>query len=196
MRARAERKGDRWILNGEKAWVTNVEVGSVFLAFAVTDPSKGKRGISAFLLEPGFPGFRFGKIEDKMGLRASKTGSVLLTDCEVPAANLLGEEGAGLTIPLASLESGRIGIAAQAIGIAQAALWESLRYAQGRSAFGRPIAEFGATQAKLAEMSTAIDAARLLTWRAAAGRDAGAPGGPMASSMAKLQATEMAQSVT
>src|SRR5262245_42028358 len=154
MRARAERKGDRWILNGEKAWVTNVEVGSVFLAFAVTDPSKGKKGISAFIAEPGFPGFRFGKIEDKMGLRASKTGSVLLEDCEIPASNLLGNEGAGLSIPLASLECGRIGIASQAIGIARSALEESVTYSRSRVAFGSPIADMGATQSKLADMAT------------------------------------------
>jgi len=196
IKTRAERRGDRWILNGEKAWVTNAQVGSVYLVFAVSDPSKGKKGISAFLVEPGFPGFRFGKLEDKMGLRASKTGSVLFEDCEVPAENLLGEEGAGLSIPLGTLEAGRIGIAAQAVGIAQAALEEGLLYAKSRQAFGRPLTEFGAIQAKLADMATAVEAARLMTWRAAAGHDAGAPGGPVASSMAKLFATEAAQTVT
>ena len=196
LKTRAERKGNRWILNGEKSWVTNVQIGSVFLIFAVTDSSRGKKGISAFIAEPQFPGFRFGKLEDKMGLRASKTGSVLLQDCEIPAENLLGEEGAGLSIPLASLEAGRIGIAAQAIGLAQAALEEALAYSQSRVAFGSSLAEFGATRSKLADMATSIDAARLLTWRAAANRDAGCGDGPRESSMAKLFATEMAQGVT
>lgn len=196
LQTRAEKRGDRWILNGEKAWVTNTQIGSVFLVFATADRSLGKKGISAFIVEPGFPGFRFGKIEDKMGLRASKTGSILLEDCEVPAENLLGEEGAGLSVPLASLESGRIGIAAQAIGIAQAALEASLSYATSRTAFGRPLAEFGETQMKLANMATGVEAARLLAWRAAANRDASVGDGPRESSMAKLFATEVAQAVT
>src|SRR4029079_419532 len=103
IRTRAERRGDVWLLTGEKAWVTNVVVGKGFIVFAVTDPSLGKRGISAFIVEPHFPGFRFGKIEEKMGLRASKTGSIVFEQCEVPAENLLGQQGAGLLIPLASL---------------------------------------------------------------------------------------------
>src|SRR5206468_10229837 len=139
-------------------------------------------GISAFLVEPSFPGFRFGKVEEKMGLRASKTGSVVLSDCEVPAENLLGEEGAGLTVPLASLESGRIGIGAQAVGIAQAALEEAVAYARQRRAFGQPIAEFGAIQEKLAGMATLVEAARLMVLRAAAGRDAGVGDGRRESS--------------
>ena len=193
---RATRKGDRWVLSGEKAWVTNAVVGEVFVVFAVTDPSLGKKGISAFIVEPSFPGFRFGKVEDKMGLRSSKTGSIVFEDCEVPAENMLGVEGAGLGIPLASLESGRIGIGAQAVGIAQAALEEGLKYARERRAFGRAIAEFGAIQEKLAEMATLVDAARLLVLKAAWGRDTGAPDGRMASSMAKLFATEAANRVT
>src|SRR5437867_146510 len=195
IRTRAERKGDRWILSGEKSWVTNVIVGKVFVVFAVTDGSKGKKGISAFIVEPGFPGFRFGKVEEKMGLRASKTGAIVLEECEVPAGNLLGEEGAGLSIPLASLESGRIGIGAQAVGIAQAALDESVKYARERRAFGQPIAEFGAIQEQLAEMATLAEASRLLVMRAAADRDAGLPGGRKMSSMAKLFATEAANRV-
>jgi alkylation response protein AidB-like acyl-CoA dehydrogenase len=195
IRARAVRNGDRWILTGEKAWVTNVEVGKVFIVFAVSDPSRGKKGISAFIVEPSFKGFRFGKIEEKMGLRASKTGAVVLEDCEVPAENLLGEEGAGLSIPLASLEAGRIGIGAQGVGIAQAALDEALKYARERRAFGQPIAEFGAIQEKLAEMATLVDASRLLVMRAAADRDAGRAGGRRMSSMAKLFATEAANRI-
>jgi len=195
IRTRAVRKGDRWILSGEKAWVTNVEVGKVFIVFAVTDPAKGKKGISAFIVEPGHPGFRFGKVEEKMGLRASKTGAVVLEDCEVPAENLLGEEGAGLSIPLASLEAGRIGIGAQAVGIGQAALDEALKYARARRAFGQPIAEFGAIQEKLAEMATLLDASRLLVRRAASDRDAGRPGGRRNSSMAKLFASEAANKI-
>ncbi len=196
IRARAEKRGDRWILNGEKAWVTNAVIGKVFIVFAVTDPAKGKKGISAFIVEPSFHGFRFGKVEEKMGLRSSKTGSVVLEDCEVPAENLLGEEGAGLTVPLASLESGRIGIGAQAVGIAQAALEEGIKYAKQRQAFGQTIAEFGAIQEKLAEMATHVEAARLLVRRAAADRDAGMPWGRRNSSMAKLFATEAANRVT
>jgi alkylation response protein AidB-like acyl-CoA dehydrogenase len=195
IRARAVRKGDKWILSGEKAWVTNVEVGKVFIVFAVSDPAKGKKGISAFIVEPSFPGFRFGKIEEKMGLRSSKTGNIVLEECEVPAENLLGEEGAGLSIPLASLEAGRIGIGAQGVGIAQAALDEALKYARGRHAFGQPIAEFGAIQEKLAEMATLLDAARLLVMRAAADRDMGRPGGRRTSSMAKLFASEAANRI-
>ena len=196
LKARAVRRGDRWILSGEKAWVTNATVGGVFLVFAVTDPSKGKKGISAFIVEPSFPGFAFSKIEDKMGLRASKTGSVLLTDCEVPGENLLGQEGAGLSVPLASLEAGRIGIAAQAVGIARAALEDATAYATERRAFGKTLAEFEATQMKLADMATGVDAARLLTWRAAANHQSGQGNGPLESSMAKLFATETAQWVT
>ena len=183
-------------MNGEKTWVTNAVVGKIFVAFAVTDPARGKKGISAFIVEPGCPGFRFGKVEEKMGLRASKTGSIIFEDCEVPEENLLGEEGAGLTIPLASLESGRIGIGAQAVGIAQAALDEALKYAAGRHAFGHTISEFGAIQEKLAEMATLVEASHLLVRRAASDRDAGLPGGRRNSSMAKLFATEAACRVT
>ena len=195
IRTRASRRGDRWILSGEKAWVTNVVVGKIFIVFAVTDPRLGKKGISAFIAEPHFPGFRFGKVEEKMGLRSSKTGSIVFDECEVPAENLLGQEGAGLSIPLASLEAGRIGIAAQGVGIAQAALEEALRYARQRRAFGRVIAEFGAIQEKLAEMATLVEAARLLVRRAAADRDAGVGDGRKQSSMAKLFATEAANRV-
>jgi acyl-CoA dehydrogenase len=192
---RAEPRGDGWVLNGEKSWVTNAFVGGVFVVFAVTDPQKGKKRISAFLVEPAFPGFRFGKEEDKMGLRASKTGSVVLQDCEVPGENLLGEEGAGLSIPLASLEAGRIGIAAQAVGIAQAALEEALAYARERRAFGVRIAEMGAIQEKLAEMATHVEASRLLVAEACAARDADLPESRLRSSMAKLFATEAANRV-
>lgn len=195
IRTRAVRSDDGWILSGEKAWVTNVEIGRVFVVFAVTDPSRGKKGISAFIVEPSSPGFRFGKIEEKMGLRSSKTGAVILEECRVPHESLLGEEGAGLTVPLASLESGRIGIGAQAVGIAQACLEAALGYARERRAFGRSISEFGATQEKIAEMATLVEAARLLVMRAAADRDAGFPGGRLRSSQAKLFASEAANKV-
>jgi alkylation response protein AidB-like acyl-CoA dehydrogenase len=193
---RAERRGDRYVLNGEKIWVTNAEVGKVFVVMAVTDPAAGKKGLSAFLVPSDTPGFAFGKMEDKTGLRASKTGSVILTDCEIPADHLLGEEGWGLRIPLASLEAGRIGIAAQSVGIAQTAMDEALAYARERRAFGAPIAALGATQEKVADRATEVEAARLMTWRAAWLYDEGDSESQKASSMAKLFASEMAQRVT
>jgi alkylation response protein AidB-like acyl-CoA dehydrogenase len=193
---RAERRGDRYVLNGEKIWVTNAEVGKVFVVMAVTDPEAGKKGLSAFLVPADTPGFSFGKLEDKTGLRASKTGSVILSDCEVPADHRLGEEGWGLRIPLASLEAGRIGIAAQSVGIAQTALEEALAYAQERVAFGRPIGALGATQEKIADRATELEAARLMTWRAAWLYDREDSESQKASSMAKLYASETAQRVT
>ena len=196
IRTRAVRAANGWRLSGEKAWVTNVVVGRVFLVFAVTDPSRGKKGISAFIVEPSFPGFRFGKIEDKMGLRASKTGAVVLDECEVPAENLLGEEGGGLTATARQPESGRIGIGARRRSASprpRSRRRSSTR--RERRAFGQPIAEFGAIQEKLAEMATLVEAARLLVQRAAWGRDGGLPDGRRASSMAKLFASEAANRV-
>ena len=135
--------------------------------YAVTDPAKGKKGISAFLVETNSPGFSAGKLEDKLGLRSSETASLIFEDCRVPRENLLGEEGEGFRIALATLDGGRIGIAAQALGIAQGCLEESVAYAQQRRQFGHAIAEFQAIQWMLADMTTEIDAARLLTYRAA-----------------------------
>jgi len=192
---RAEKRGDRWILNGTKTWITNVRIGGVFVLMAVTDPSAGSRGISAFLVEPSAPGFAFGKDEDKMGLRASATGMINLTDCELPARALLGEQGMGLRIALSTLDGGRVGIASQAVGIARGA-WEAARsYAQQRSAFGKHIADFQAVRFMLADMATEIEAARLLTLRAADMKDRGEKSFTLQAAMAKLFATEMANRV-
>ena len=199
LRTRADRRGDTYVLNGTKSWITNAHIGGVYLVMAVTDPSAGSRGISSFLVEPDMPGFSFGKDEDKMGLRCSVTGMINLTDCEVPAANLLGEEGMGLRVAFSTLDGGRIGIAAQALGIARGAFEEARRYAQTRSAFSQPIASFQAIRFMLADMAMEIDAARLLIWRAASLKDARgtAAFGSFGSeaSMAKLYASEMANRV-
>jgi alkylation response protein AidB-like acyl-CoA dehydrogenase len=195
IRARAVREGDRYILNGTKTWITNTIVGGVFVVFAVTAPSLGSKGISAFLVESGFPGFSFGKAEDKLGLRSSTTGEVLLSNCEVPASNLLGEEGKGIRIALATLDGGRIGISAQSIGIARAAFEASKAHARRREAFGTPLASLQAIQNKLADMAVQIEAARLLTYRAAWLIDSGSKRFTREASEAKLYATEMANRV-
>jgi len=195
--ARAVRRGDRWILNGTKSWITNVKIGGVFVLMAVTDPDAGSHGISAFLVEPGMPGFSFGKDEPKMGLRSSTTGMINLVDCEVPAANLLGEEGMGLRVAFSTLDGGRIGIAAQAVGIARGAFEEARNYARTRVAFAEPLATFQAIRFMLADMATEIDAARLLTLRAASLKDTSPPGADFSreASMAKLYASEMCNRV-
>ncbi len=195
IRARAQRKGDRYILDGTKTWITNSVIGGVYVVFAVTDPSAGSRGISAFIVEPSFPGFEFGKVEDKMGLRSSTTGEIILNGCEVPSSNLLGEEGRGIRIALATLDSGRIGISAQAIGIARAAFEAARDYAKRREAFGAPIASLEAIQNMLADMAVRIEAARLLTLRAASLADSGAREFTREASEAKLYSTEMGNRV-
>jgi len=195
IRTRAVRKGTTYVLNGTKTWITNVHESGVYVLMAVTDPSGGSRGISAFLVEPSFPGFACGKDEDKMGLRASLTGELVLTDCEVPAENLLGEEGMGLRIALNTLDGGRIGIAAQAIGIARAAFEASVAHAKKREAFGGPLTKLQAIQNKLADMAVMIDAARLLTHRAAWLAESGATSFTREASEAKLYATEMGNKV-
>ena len=195
IKATARKKGDRYLLTGTKSWITNSKIGGVYVTFALTDPAQGSRGISAFLVEPGFPGFSFGKAEDKLGLRASTTGEIVLEDCEVPEENLLGEPGKGLRIALATLDHGRVGIAAQAIGIARAAFDASREHARRREAFGAPIARLQAIQNKLADMAVQIDAARLLTWRAAWLMESGAREYTREASEAKLYATEMGNRV-
>lgn len=167
IQTRALRNGAEYILNGTKVFTTNGSRADLALVYAVTDPARGKKGISAFLVEKNSPGFSVGKLEDKLGLRSSDTASLLFEDCRVPRENLLGREGEGFTIALATLDGGRIGIAAQALGIAAGCLEESLVYARERHQFGRPIADFQAIQWMLADMATEIDAARLLTHRAA-----------------------------
>lgn len=190
----AVRDGDHWVLNGSKTFITNASVADTAVVMAVTDKSKGKKGISAFVVERGTPGFRPGKKEDKLGVRSSDTSELVLEDCRVPAANLLGREGNGFIDTLRILDRGRIGIAAWSLGIAQASLEVAMSYAQGRRQFGHAIAEFQAIQFKIADMATKVDAARLLTWRAAHLRDSGQEHTAQ-SSMAKLYASEIAVQV-
>jgi len=192
---RAERKGSQYILNGTKAWVTNAIVGKYFVIMAVTDPDKGKKGLSAFVVEADSPGFRFGPPENKMGIRASKTSEIILEDCAVPAENMLGEEGMGLRVALASLEASRVSVAAQAVGIAQGCLDEAVKYANAREQFGRLISKLQAIQFMIADMATEIDAARLLYLRCACLRDMGVTGYGAQSSMAKLYAAEVCNRV-
>jgi butyryl-CoA dehydrogenase len=191
MRTSARREGDRWVLNGTKNFITNGASADVALVFAQTDPDARKRGIAAFLVEKGTPGFSVGKLEHKLGIRGSDTAQLLFQDCRVPAANLLGEAGAGFKIALATLDGGRISIAAQAVGIARACLEDSLAYAKEREAFGKKIVEFQAIQWKLADMATETDAARLLVWRAATLKDRGEDH-ILAAAQAKLFASDVA----
>jgi alkylation response protein AidB-like acyl-CoA dehydrogenase len=196
LKTKAEKKEDRYILNGTKAWVTNAIEGEIFIVMAVTDASQKARGISTFIVEKDYPGFSFGKVEDKMGLRCSKTADVILENCEVPLENLLGKEGEGLKIALHSLDGARLGVGAQSIGIAQAALEEAMQYSKQREAFGHPISSFQAIQFMLADMATQIEAARLLTWYGASLRDQKVPSYTKEASMAKLYASETACRVT
>src|SRR5207248_456621 len=182
-------------LNGAKTWVTNGSVAGVYIVFAKTDPDAGGKGITAFLVEPGFKGFKIGRHEDKMGQRSSPSVEILLNDCEVPAANRLGEEGQGLKIALSALDGGRIGIAAQAVGLAQGALEETVKYAKQRKAFGKSISEFQAIQWMIADMQTEIEAARGLTHYAAWTRDAHPTKMGASASKAKLYASEMVNRV-
>jgi alkylation response protein AidB-like acyl-CoA dehydrogenase len=188
---RAERRGGEWVLNGRKLFVTNGLEADLCIVYARTEPVPGARGISAFIVEKAFPGISLGKVERKLGIRCSSTAEILLDDCRVPEENLLGERGQGGRIALATLDGGRTGIAAQAVGIARAALEACVAYARERRQFGRPIAEFQAIQWTLADMATRIDAARLLTYRAAWLRDRGQPYTREAST-AKLVAAETA----
>jgi acyl-CoA dehydrogenase len=190
----ARRDGDDYVLDGRKVFVTSGRESTVALVFAQTDPEAAHRGISAFLVEKGAPGFLVPKVEDKLGLRASDTAEFVFEACRVPAANRLGAEGQGFKIAMHVLDSGRIGIAAQAVGIARAALEASVAYAKERRSFGVPIGQHQMIQWMLADMATAVDAARLLTWRAAVLKDRGKPYGA-AASMAKLFASESAMRV-
>ena len=193
LRTTARRRGDRWVLNGSKQWVTSGAHAGVLVVLARTAGS-GTKGISCFVVEKGTPGLVPGRPEDKMGLRGSKTVPLVFENCEIPAENLLGREGEGFRIALVGLDGGRIGIASQAVGVARAALEASIRYARERDAFGKPIGSFQAIQLHLANMKTELDAAELLTLRAAFRKERGLPFTKEAS-MAKLFATEMAQRV-
>jgi butyryl-CoA dehydrogenase len=186
--------GDGWVLNGTKNFITNAPVADVMLVAAMTSPGQGTRGISVFLVPTNAPGVKIGKPDDKLGIRAAVSAQVFLTDCALGADALLGAEGEGFKIAMKALDGGRIGIAAQAVGIARAAFEDAVRYAQERKTFGQPIADHQAIQFKLADMSTEIEAARLLLWRAAAKKDAGGRYTREAA-MAKLFASEVANRV-
>ena len=189
---RAERRGDEYILNGTKTFVTNGKFADVFVLLARTGQEQKHRGITAFLIERGAPGLRIGKNIDKMGIRGSDTVELVLEDCHVPVANRLHDEGRGFRVAMQTLDGGRIGVAAQALGIAQASLEAASRYARDRYQFGRPIADFQAIQWMIADMRTEIEGARLLTLQAAWMKDQDIPYAPYAS-MAKLKASAVAR---
>jgi butyryl-CoA dehydrogenase len=191
---RAERRGDHYVLSGVKQFITSGANADVAIVFAVTDRSAGKKGISAFIVDTKSPGYVVAHVEDKLGQRASDTAQIVFEQCNVPTENLLGGEGDGYRIALANLEGGRIGIAAQAVGMARAALDAALAYARERHAFGKPIAEHQAIAFRLSDMATQVDVARQMVWHAAALSDAGEPCLKEAS-MAKLFASEMAERV-
>jgi alkylation response protein AidB-like acyl-CoA dehydrogenase len=191
MRTSAARDGDGWVITGSKSFITHAAIGGVAVVMAVTDRSKGHRGISAFIVEHGTPGMRAGKKENKLGMRASDTSELILEGCRVPGSQLLGVEGEGFINTLQVLDAGRIGIAALAVGLAQGAYEAARDYAKERRQFGQPIASFQAIQWKLADNATRIEAARLLTYRAAYMKDRGVRT-TRESSMAKLYASEIA----
>ena len=194
LKTRAQARGGDFVLNGTKQFITSGKNADIAIVFAVTDPAAGKRGISAFIVPTDTPGYRVASVETKMGQRASDTCQIAFEDCAIPAENLLGEEGQGYKIALGNLEGGRIGIAAQCVGIARAALEAATLYSREREAFAKPLSEHQAVAFKLADMATQIEAARQLTLHAAALKDAGAPCLSEAS-MAKLFASEIAERV-
>ncbi len=192
---RAVHQGDAWVLDGRKLWITNGAEAEIFVVFATVDPSAGYKGITAFIVERDFPGFRVGKKEDKLGIRASSTTELLLDGCRVPADNVLGRDGQGYKIAIETLNEGRIGIGAQMIGIAQGALDATVAYVKERTQFGKPIAEFQAVQFQLAQAATEVEAARLMVYNAARLKDAG---GDIAreGAMAKLFSSQVCERVT
>ena len=194
-RTRAHRDGDGWVLNGSKRFITNAGVAGTYIVTAVTDREAESGKISAFIVEADTPGFWIGRMEEKMGLHASNTGELIFENCRVPSANLLGEEGEGDKLFLKTLDGGRIGIGAMALGLAQAAFEAASAYAKERKQFDRPIASFQGVAFKVADMATGIDAARLLVYRAAWLKDCGKPYTTEAA-MAKLHASEVARQVT
>ncbi|MGD0402776.1 MAG: acyl-CoA dehydrogenase [Candidatus Acidiferrales bacterium] len=195
LRTKAERRGDAYVINGTKAWITNGGAADAALVYVNTQPEKGEKGITALIVEKGTRGFAVGKEEKKLGVHATACTELSFTDCEVPVGNRIGNEGEGYKVALSTLDGGRIGIAAQATGIAQGAFEAALSYAQQRQAFGHPIADFQAIQFMLADMATELDAARLLARRAAWKQDSGARF-TMEASIAKLFASEMSTRVT
>ncbi|MFN8035567.1 MAG: acyl-CoA dehydrogenase family protein [Acidimicrobiia bacterium] len=196
MQTRAVRDGDRYVLNGSKHWITGAGVSALYTVFAKTDPEAGHRGISVFVVEHDAPGASIGKLEHKMGMRGSPTGELMLDDCTVPAANLVGEEGRGFGYAMGALDRSRPLVGAQALGIAQGALELAVEYVKERRQFGQRIADFQGVQFMLADLATQVDAARLLVYRACSLLDAGAGGTARASSTAKLVASDTAMRVT
>jgi len=191
MQTKAELKGDHYVINGDKCFITSGDHAGIFIVFAVTDKAAGSRGISAFIVEKETPGFKVGSLFDKMGINANHVTELVFENMKVPKENLLGKEGEGFKIALSTLDGGRIGIAAQAVGIAQAALEESIEYAKQRQQFGKPIAQFQAIQWMIADMATRIEAARYLVYNAAYAKDKGGRFSKEAA-MAKLFASETA----
>ena len=187
--------GDEYVLNGSKIFITNAGFADVFIVIAMTDRSKGNHGISAFIVERGIPGFTVGEPEDKMGIRGSSTCELIFEDCRIPRENLLGREGKGFAIAMKTLDGGRIGIASQALGIAEGAIDETVKYTTERKQFGRRISQFQNTQFELADMKTTAEAAQLLVYRAADAKQAGLPYGHFAA-MAKLFAANAASDIT
>jgi len=196
MRTRAEKRGDNYVLNGQKIWITNGSVADLVCVFAVTDPEKGANGISAFIVEKNFPGFNVGKIEKKMGIRGSPTVELIFDECIVPAANLIGPEGDGFKIAMKVLDKSRPGIAAQALGIAAGALEYATNYARERIAFGRPIGQHQGVGFMLADMKTEVEAARLVLYESARKCDENAPDVTLWAAMAKLKCGDVAMAVT
>jgi alkylation response protein AidB-like acyl-CoA dehydrogenase len=194
LQTRAQKSDDGYILNGRKLWITNALEASLFIIFATVDPSAGYRGITAFLVEKDFPGFSVGKKEDKLGIRASSTCELILEDCHVPAANVLGEVGKGYKIAIETLNEGRIGIGAQMLGLAQGAWNHSAKYAKERKQFGQPIASFQGVQFQLAQMAIEIESVRLMVYNAARLKDAG-DSFIKEAAMAKYQASQVAERV-
>ncbi|MBI4851799.1 MAG: acyl-CoA dehydrogenase [Acidobacteria bacterium] len=192
---RAEDKGDHFLLNGRKLWITNANEADIFVVFANANLSAGYKGITAFIVERGFPGFTVGKKEDKLGIRASSTCELLLEDCRVPKENVLGEVGKGYKVAIETLNEGRIGIGAQMIGLARGALEYGVAYSKERAQFGKPIADFQAIQFQIAEMATELEAARLMVYNAARLKDAGMPFLKEAA-MAKYYSSMVAEHVT
>ena len=191
----AEFSQDRYYLSGQKLWITNASEAEIFIVFATVDPSQGYRGITAFIVERGYPGFQVGKKEDKLGIRASSTCELILDRCEVPRENVLGEVGKGYKISIETLNEGRIGISAQMVGLAGGALRHGIQYAKEREQFGQPISKFQAIQFQIAELSVQWEAARLMTYNAARLKDAELPYVKEAA-MAKYFASQMAENVT
>ena len=192
---RAEDKGDHWVLNGRKLWITNAAEAGVFIVFATENPDAGYKGITAFLIERDFPGFQVGKKEDKLGIRASSTCELILEDCRVPKENVLGEPGKGYKIAIETLNEGRIGIGAQMIGVARGALEHAIAYTKERKQFGTRIADFQGVQFQIAQAATDLEAARLMVYNAARLKDVGKPFLREAA-MAKLFSSQVCERVT